>query len=47
MVFTDANYTQRDDKVALFKILRENLEHIKAGTFNTSSMLLVHLSSDA
>jgi hypothetical protein len=44
--FTDADYTQRDDKVALFKALRENLEYIKAGTLDTGSMRLVRLSSD-
>jgi len=43
---TDTDYTQRDDKVALFKMLRENLEHIKAGMLDTSSMQLVRLSSD-
>ena len=37
---------QRDDKVMLFKMLKENLEHIKAGTLDTSSMQLVRLSSD-
>ena len=46
MGFTDADFTQRDDKVALFRTLRENLEHIKAGTLDTSSMRLVRLSSD-
>ena len=46
MVLTDADYIQRDDKVALFKMLRDNLEHIKAGTLDTSSMRLVCLSSD-
>jgi len=46
MVFTDADYTQRDDKVALFKMLRDNLEHIKTGNLDTSSMRLVRLSSD-
>ena len=44
--FTDADFTQRNDKVALFRILRENLEHIKAGTLDTSSMRLVRLSRD-
>ncbi|KAI0297397.1 uracil-DNA glycosylase-like protein [Russula brevipes] len=34
---------QLGDKVALFKLLRENLEHIKAGTLDTSSMRLVRL----
>lgn len=37
---------QRDDKVALFKTLRRNLEHIKAGTFDTSSMQFVRLPND-
>jgi hypothetical protein len=46
MVFMDADYTQRDDKVALFKTLRENLEHIKAGTLDTSSMRVVRLADD-
>lgn len=44
-VFMDADYTQRDDKVALFKMLREDLEHIKAGTLDTSSMRPVRLAS--
>jgi hypothetical protein len=35
--------TQRNDKVVLFKKLREDLELIKAGTFDTSSMQLVRL----
>ncbi|KAF8491315.1 uracil-DNA glycosylase-like protein, partial [Russula emetica] len=34
---------QRNDKVVLFKKLREDLELIKAGTFDTSSMQLVGL----
>lgn len=42
----DCTYAQRDDKVALFKTLRRDLERIRAGTFDTSSMQLVHLSSD-
>ncbi len=46
MVFMDAKHTQRDDKVAPFKALREDLELIKAGTFDTSSMRLVRLSGD-
>lgn len=37
------HFAQRDDKVALYKTLRQNLEQIKAGTFNTSSMQVVHL----
>ena len=37
MGFTDADFTQRDDKVALLRMLRENLEHIKAGTLDTVS----------
>ncbi len=43
MMFMDAKHTQRDDKVALFKTLREDLERIKAGTLDTSSMGLVRL----
>jgi hypothetical protein len=39
----DAKHTQRNDKVVLFKKLREDLELIKAGTFDTSSMQLVRL----
>jgi len=35
-----------NDKVAPFKALREDLELIKAGTFDTSSMRLVRLSGD-
>jgi len=46
MMFMDAKHTQRDDKVALFKTLREDLERIKAGTLDTSSMQLVRLSGD-
>ena len=46
MMFMDAKRTQRDDKVALFKTLREDLELIKAGTLDTSSMHLVRLSGD-
>ena len=46
MMFMDANYTQRDDKVVLFKMLRENLEHIEIGTLDTTSMQLIRLSSD-
>ncbi|KAH9988169.1 hypothetical protein BJV77DRAFT_1023244 [Russula vinacea] len=34
---------QRKDKVALFKVLKENLEHIRAGDLDTSSMQLVRL----
>ncbi|KAN0116438.1 DNA glycosylase [Russula decolorans] len=34
---------QRNDKVVLYKKLREDLELIKAGTFDTSSMQLVRL----
>ncbi|KAH9983824.1 hypothetical protein BJV74DRAFT_849421 [Russula compacta] len=34
---------QHDDKVALFRTLRENLESIKAGTLDTGSMRLVRL----
>jgi len=37
------NNTQRKDKVVLFKKLREDLELIKAGTLDTSSMQLVSL----
>ncbi|KAI9462883.1 uracil-DNA glycosylase-like protein [Lactarius psammicola] len=37
---------QRDDKVALFKVLRENLERIKAGTLDTGSMQAIRLRSD-
>lgn len=37
------HFAQRDDKVKLYKTLKENLEQIKAGTFNTSSMQVVHL----
>lgn len=36
-------HTQRKDKVALFKVLRENVEHIRAGNLDTSSMQLVRL----
>jgi hypothetical protein len=32
--------------VALFKALREDLERIKAGTLDTSSMQVVRLSGD-
>ncbi len=46
MVFMDAKHTQRDDKVALFRMLREDLERIKAGTLDTNSMQLVRLSGD-
>ncbi|KAI9443716.1 hypothetical protein BJY52DRAFT_444268 [Lactarius psammicola] len=37
---------QRDDKVALFKVLRENLERIKAGTLDTGSMQAIRLRPD-
>ena len=46
MVFMDAKHTQCDDKVTLFKTLREDLERIKAGTLDTSSMQFVRLSGD-
>jgi hypothetical protein len=46
LCFTDADYTQRDDKVALFKMLRDDLEHIKAGTLDTSCMRHVRLAND-
>ena len=36
--------SQRDDKLALFKVLRENLESIKAGTLDTRSMRTIRLS---
>lgn len=36
---------QRDDKVALFKVLREDLERFKAGTLDTGSMRIIHLDS--
>jgi hypothetical protein len=36
-------HTQRKDKVVLFKKLREDLELIKAGNFDTSSMQPVSL----
>lgn len=42
-IFVDAKHPQRKDKVVLFKKLREDLEIIKAGTFDTSSMQLVNL----
>jgi hypothetical protein len=44
-IFVDAKHThtQRKDKVVLFKKLREDLELIKAGTFETGSMQLVCL----
>ncbi|KAI9444042.1 hypothetical protein H4582DRAFT_1918883 [Lactarius indigo] len=38
---------QRDDKVALFKVLREDLERVKAGTIDTGSMRIVHLRADS
>jgi hypothetical protein len=38
-------YTQRDDKVALFRKLKEDLERIKAGTYDTGSMQLVRLAA--
>lgn len=34
---------QRDVKMVMYWKLREQVEQIKAGTFNTSSMKLVHL----
>jgi hypothetical protein len=37
------NTMQRIDKVPLYRTLREQVEQIKAGTFNTSSMKPVHL----
>ncbi|KAH9059791.1 uracil-DNA glycosylase-like protein [Lactarius vividus] len=37
---------QRDDKVALFKVLREDLERVKAGTLDTGSMWTIHLLVD-
>jgi sulfur relay (sulfurtransferase) complex TusBCD TusD component (DsrE family) len=43
-IFMDGvTHTQRKDKVALFSKLRENLEYIKAGNFDTSSMQLIRL----
>ena len=45
MVFMDDKHTQCDDKAALFKTLREDLERIKL-TLDTSSMGLVRLSGD-
>lgn len=39
----NTQHTQRNDKVVLFKKLREDLEPIKAGTFDSSSMQLVSL----
>ncbi|KAH9005564.1 uracil-DNA glycosylase-like protein [Lactarius hatsudake] len=38
---------QRGDKVALFKALREDLEHIKAGTLDTGSMRAIRLLEDS
>lgn len=38
---------QRDDKVALYKVLRENLERVKAGILDTSSMPIIHLRADS
>ncbi|KAH8992737.1 uracil-DNA glycosylase-like protein [Lactarius akahatsu] len=38
---------QRDDKVALFKVLREDLERIKAGTLDTGFMRIIHLRADS
>ncbi|KAH9171552.1 uracil-DNA glycosylase-like protein, partial [Lactarius sanguifluus] len=38
---------QRDDKVALFKVLREDLERVKAGTLDTGSMRIIHLRGDS
>ncbi|KAH9047469.1 hypothetical protein EDB83DRAFT_2403282 [Lactarius deliciosus] len=38
---------QRDDKVALFKVLREDLERIKAGTLDTGSMRAIPLLEDS
>jgi hypothetical protein len=35
---------QRDDKVLLFKTLREDLERVKAGILDTSTMRAVRLS---
>jgi hypothetical protein len=37
---------KRNDKVALFKALRENLERIKAGTLDTGSMPIICLPAD-
>jgi len=37
---------QRDDKVKLFKVLRENLEQIKAGTLDIGSMRTIRLRVD-
>ena len=41
--FINADTTQRNDKVVLYKKLKENVEQIKAGTFNTNMMQVVHL----
>ncbi|KAH9047471.1 hypothetical protein EDB83DRAFT_2403295 [Lactarius deliciosus] len=38
---------QRDDKVALFKVLRENLKGVKAGTLDTGSMRTIRLLVDS
>ena len=38
---------QRDDKVALFKALKANLERIKAGTLDTGSMQIIRLRVDS
>ena len=42
-----STHPQRDDKVALFKELRENLARIKAGTLDTRSMRIIRLRIDS
>jgi len=46
-MLADGFHPQRDDKVALFKVLRENLERVKAGTLDTGSMRAIRLRADS
>ena len=39
-------HPQRDDKVALFKVLRDDMERIKAGTLDMEPIRIVCLWTD-